>query len=75
MSAMGWVDAWRTLHPDDREYTWYSRPRNNGFRLDHAFLSPELAPSLQSARHVHSTRAEGVTDHSAIVVDLGGGSK
>lgn len=70
MDTIGWTDAWRALHPDGREFTWYSRPANNGFRLDHAFLSPSLVPALRSASYVHSTREDRVTDHSAIVVEL-----
>ena len=70
MSTMGWCDAWRRLNPDGREYTWYSRPYNNGFRLDHAFLSPSLMPRLASVQYAHETRRPGVTDHSALVVDL-----
>jgi exonuclease III len=71
MSAMGWCDAWRSLNPDGREFTWYSNmPHNNGFRLDHAFLSPSLTPRLLSARFEHETRRPGISDHSALVVDL-----
>lgn len=70
MSTMGWVDAWRRLHPDDREYTWYSRPWNNGFRLDHAFLSPALLPALRGATYDHGIREAKVSDHSALIVDL-----
>lgn len=67
--GMGWQDAWRHLHPEAREYTWYSH-RGNGFRLDHAFLSPALAPHLRGAHFDHGPRERGHTDHSALVVDL-----
>ena len=71
LSEMGWVDAWRSTHPDAREFTWFSAPpHRNGFRLDHAFLSPSLAPRLLGARYDHATREGGATDHSALVVDL-----
>ena len=76
MTAMGWTDAWRSRHPDGREFTWYSPGWWNGFRLDHAFLAPSLAPRLLDARYEHGTRpdrpglAARVSDHSAIVVDL-----
>ena len=69
MTDTGWVDGWRSLHPDGREYTWYST-HGNGFRLDHAFLSPSLAPRLLSSVYRHETRASGVSDHSALVVEL-----
>lgn len=69
ISAMGWCDAWRTRNPEGREFTWYSN-HGNGFRLDHAFLSPSLMPRLASVRYAHETRRPGVTDHSAMVVEL-----
>ncbi len=46
----GWADAFRHLRGNRREYTWYSH-RQNGFRLDQAFASPEVAPALRRARH------------------------
>lgn len=71
LSEMGWVDAWRSTHQDGREFTWYSAPpHRNGFRIDHAFVSPSLAPRLLGARYDHTTREGGATDHSALVVDL-----
>lgn len=69
MTDTGWIDAWRSLRPDEREYTWYST-HGNGFRLDHAFLSPSLTSRLVSSAYRHETRAPGVSDHSALVVDL-----
>jgi exonuclease III len=70
LSGAGWVDAWRSRNPGGREYTWYSKPWGNGFRLDHAFVSPSLAPRLLDARYDHTTRESGASDHSALVVDL-----
>jgi exonuclease III len=69
LSASGWTDAWRSLHQDAREYSWYSHA-GNGFRLDHAFLSPSLTPALRSASFSQHERLEGITDHAALVVDL-----
>jgi exodeoxyribonuclease-3 len=71
MTEGGWVDAWRSLRPDGREYTWYST-HGNGFRLDHAFLSPPLSFRLMSAAYRHETRLSGVSDHSAIEIELAG---
>jgi exonuclease III len=65
----GWVEAWRHLHPEGREFSWYSH-KGRGFRLDHGFLSPAAAPLLRSSAYAHEVREQGYTDHSALVVEL-----
>ena len=69
LESLGWVDAWRSLHPDGREYTFASW-KKNGFRVDHAWLSPPLGPRLRAAWHSHRERHERLSDHSALTVDL-----
>lgn len=69
LEGLGWVDAWRAIHKDATEFTWYSN-RNNGFRLDHAFLSPSMAPSLANAMYSHREREDKVSDHSPLVIEL-----
>ncbi len=77
MEERGWLDAFRHLHGQRREYTWYSH-RNNGFRLDYAFGSPHLAAAISSVEHawgVDSSRPErrdGLSDHAALIIDLNG---
>lgn len=70
MADAGWHEAWRHLHPRGRQYSWYSH-RGNGFRIDHAFLSPRLLPDLHSARYSHRYRKDGTSDHSALIVEFG----
>ena len=72
MSTMGWTDAWSIFDPDGREFSWYSQPpHQNGFRLDHAFLSPSVAPRLVDARLGHETREQRVSDYTpALIVNL-----
>jgi exonuclease III len=67
--TLGYRDAWRHLHPEDREFTWFSHA-GSGFRIDHAFLSPALLGRLRAARYSHAERELGVSDHSALLVDL-----
>lgn len=67
---MGWVDAWRAVHGDSREYTWYSPNGGNGYRLDHIFLAKPLAVRLIGASHDHKVREQGLSDHSLLTVDL-----
>ncbi len=71
----GWADVFRHLRGNRREYTWYSH-RNNGFRLDYAFSSPELTPALTRLRHVWGRdpaapeRRDALSDHAALIVDI-----
>jgi exodeoxyribonuclease-3 len=68
--AQGWTDAIRSLHPDERIYTFwhYLRhrwQRNAGLRLDHFLLSPAIASRLRDAGVDRATRGrEGASDHA-----------
>ncbi len=66
----GYRDVWRDRFPDGREYSWYSH-RGNGFRIDHAFASPRLALSIGGIRYSHAERTSGLSDHSALIVEIG----
>jgi exonuclease III len=68
LGSAGWADAWRLIHKDAREFSWYSSA-GNGFRLDHAFVSGGLEPNVVAAFYDHATR-EGLTDHSALTVEI-----
>ena len=74
LGAMGLVDCWRREHGDRREHTWFSRPgrlrAGRGFRIDHAFVSPELAGRVTGCRYDHEVRERGWSDHSLLVMDL-----
>jgi len=71
LSAMGYVDAWRTRNARKREATWISH-RGAGFRIDHAFLSAPLAERLEDAWYSHTERESGLSDHSSMTIRLGG---
>jgi len=68
----GWIDAWRAIHGDRREYSWRSPRRRYGIRLDHAFLSPPLAERLVDCRYSQADREAGLSDHAALVLELAG---
>ena len=62
--AMGWTDALRKLHPDERIYTFWDYFRNNyardaGLRIDHLLLSPSVAPHGWSAQASIAKSAAG----------------
>jgi exodeoxyribonuclease-3 len=51
----GFVDVYRWLHPDAREYTWWTyrfdaRSRNIGWRIDYFLVTEDLLPHVQDAR-------------------------
>ncbi|QXQ00758.1 exodeoxyribonuclease III [Stenotrophomonas indicatrix] len=52
--AQGWTDALRTVHGDQRIYTFWDyfrqhAERDRGLRIDHLLLNPVLAKRLQDA--------------------------
>ena len=75
IEARDWVDAFRHLHGEKREYSWYSH-KHNGYRLDQAFLNPELMPALKAMSYAWGQdandpeRRDALSDHAAIILDL-----
>lgn len=65
----GWVDAWKQIHKDKLDHTWFSH-KNNGFRLDYLFLSPKLSDSLAACGLSHWEREENFSDHSVLIAEL-----
>ena len=66
----GWIDAIRTLHPDEPMYTFWDYMRNRwerdaGLRLDHLLLNPKAAKRLVDAGVDREARGlEGASDHA-----------
>jgi exodeoxyribonuclease-3 len=75
----GWTDALRTLHPDERIYTFWdyfrnAYARNAGLRIDHFLLSPALAARLVDAQVDTQVRGwEKTSDHAPVWVELSEG--
>lgn len=51
--AAGFVDSWRSQHPGEAKYSWWSyrmaaRERNVGWRIDYFLVSDSLAPRIVS---------------------------
>jgi len=64
----GWVDAYRALHGyGHREASWTFAQDRGGWRLDHVLVHG-LTPV--AAAYAHEWRREGLSDHSALIVDL-----
>jgi exonuclease III len=62
-------DLWRHLYPDRREYSRFSR-RNNRFRIDHGFLSQELAACAGTIHYSHEELFAGLFDYSPLILEL-----
>ena len=66
----GWIDAIRTLHPDEPMYTFWDYKRNRwerdaGLRIDHLLLNPKAAKRLVDAGVDREVRgAENASDHA-----------
>jgi exodeoxyribonuclease III len=69
LTALGYVDAWRSRFPDRKEASWVSH-EGQGFRLDHAFVSASLAHRVTDARYEQRTRKEGLSDHASLSITL-----
>jgi exodeoxyribonuclease III len=74
--AQGWTDAVRTLHPDERIYTFWDYFRNAysrdaGLRIDHLLLSPAAALRLKAAGVDREVRGwEKASDHAPTWIEL-----
>jgi exonuclease III len=72
LQELGYVDAFRVLHGyERREPSWTWRRiagHGGGWRLDHLFASAELRPT--AATYHHTWRDDGLSDHSALEVEL-----
>lgn len=70
--SQGFVDTFRTLHPDKIQYTWWShyanaRKNNVGWRIDYFFISQSLQNNLTNAT-IHD-QITG-SDHCPISIEL-----
>lgn len=68
----GFIDTFRTLHPDQVTYSWWSyrfhaREKNAGWRIDYFLTSDRLRPRITDAK-IH-TEIMG-SDHCPVELDL-----
>lgn len=76
LKNMGLIDAFRTLHPTTKEYSFWDYQagawqRNNGIRIDHFLLSPQMADHLESCTIDKEPRGlEKPSDHTPVLVTL-----
>ncbi|MDK1374474.1 MULTISPECIES: exodeoxyribonuclease III [unclassified Sinorhizobium] len=74
----GWLDALRTIHPEEQLFTFWDYRRNRwqrnaGLRLDHVLLSRKLTRRLSAAGIDRDVRGvEGASDHAPAWISLRG---
>jgi len=72
----GWTDAIRTLHPDERIYTFWDYFRNAyardaGLRIDHLLMSPAIAGNFVAARVDRDVRGwDKTSDHAPVWIEF-----
>ena len=76
LTAQGWTDALRTLHPDETIYTFWdyfrnAYSRNAGLRIDHVLVNRPLAGALLQAGVDRDVRGwEKASDHAPTWIEL-----
>lgn len=69
--SRGWIDAYRALHAEGQDYTWWSnrgaaRANNVGWRIDYQIVTPSLSDKLKACS-IHT--ASRFSDHAPFTVD------
>ena len=70
-AQIGWVDAFRVVNGERKQFTWWSGWRNAyennlGWRIDYQLVTPDLRDRVQSARIYKDER---FSDHAPVIID------
>lgn len=70
--ALGFVDTFRALHPEERKYSYWSyfrnaRKTNAGWRIDYFLVSEELLPKVRNAEILNDVYG---SDHCPVLLDI-----
>lgn len=74
--ALGWTDALRTMHPNEKIYTFWdyfrqAYARNAGLRIDHLLLSKHFDKKLVAASVDSHVRGwEKTSDHAPVWIEI-----
>jgi exodeoxyribonuclease-3 len=71
LEKQGWVDAFRAVNKEPGQYSWWSNfqqafEHNRGWRIDYHLVTPDIGPSIRSAR-IYT--AERFSDHAPVVIE------
>ena len=74
---MGWIDVWRTLHPDEQDYTWYGYRGHDtvgnkqGLRLDYFLCNKTAAKMVKNCEiNINPRLADKPTDHCGLMLEI-----
>lgn len=70
LNENGYVDAFRHIHGDVKEYSWFSHQKN-GYRYDHTYVDKALLSIVKRCYYLHDWRISKLSDHSPMVLELG----
>jgi exodeoxyribonuclease-3 len=70
-TELGWVDAFRVVNTQPRQFSWWSNfqqafERNNGWRIDYNLITPNLRDAVRSA---WIYREQRFSDHAPVVIE------
>jgi exodeoxyribonuclease III len=71
VERIGWVDAFRAINAEGKQYTWWSNwpaawERNLGWRIDYQMVTPDLVPKIEAASIYKERR---FSDHAPLTID------
>ena len=72
LTAAGYIDSFRHLHPETEKYSWFSyragaRQRNVGWRIDYFLVSNQLSDKIETAEIYNDIHG---SDHCPVTVKL-----
>ena len=70
LEKMGYLDAFRLLHKDKKEYSWFSH-QGNGYRYDHSYIHATLSPLVKACHYDQEARENKLADHAPMFLELG----
>lgn len=69
LEKMGYADAFRLIHDDKKEYSWFSH-QGNGYRYDHTYISASLKPLVKDCFYDQQAREDKLSDHAPMFLVL-----
>jgi len=71
LSELGWVDAFRVVNQEPKQFSWWSNfqnafERNNGWRIDYHLVTPDLRTRVRKASIYREQR---FSDHAPVIIE------